>query len=155
MSIFDRIKQDHDTVRRLLDEAEKAGEKDGAKARRVYEDLQRELWAHGKVEEAVFYQALSKAKNTKEETVEGLNEHHIINGLLDELNAMPADGTAWKAKLQVLGEIVRHHLDEEEEELFEEAKEALNDKRADELGHLFAERKEQMLAALAPLPKSA
>ena len=109
MTIFDRIKQDHDTIRRLLDEAEKA---DGG-ARSAYENLQRELWAHGKVEEAVFYQSLSKAKNTKEETTEGLNEHHIINGFLDELNAMPADSTAWKAKLQVLGEVTRHHLDEE------------------------------------------
>jgi Hemerythrin HHE cation binding domain. len=149
MTIFDRIKQDHDTIRRLLDEAEKA---DGG-ARSVYENLQRELWAHGKVEEAVFYQSLAKAKNTKEETTEGLNEHHIINGFLDELNAMPADSTAWKAKLQVLGEVTRHHLDEEEEELFEEAKKALDDKRAAELGTIYAERKEHMLAALAPLPK--
>ena len=149
MTIFDRIKQDHDTIRRLLDEAEKA---DGG-ARSVYENLQRELWAHGKVEEAVFYQSLAKAKNTKEETTEGLNEHHIINGFLDELNAMPADSTAWKAKLQVLGEVTRHHLDEEEEELFEEAKKALDDKRAAELGTIYAERKDHMLAALAPLPK--
>ncbi|KAA0681120.1 hemerythrin domain-containing protein [Roseomonas genomospecies 6] len=150
-SIFDQIKQDHDTIRRLLDEAEKA---DGD-PRAAYEDLQRELWAHGKIEEAVFYQSLSKAKNTKQETTEGLNEHHIINGFLDELNAMPADSTAWKAKLQVLGEVTRHHLDEEEEELFEEAKKALDDTRAEELGGIYAERKKQMLAALAPLPKSA
>jgi len=149
MTIFDRIKQDHDTIRRLLDEAENA---DGG-ARSAYENLQRELWAHGKVEEAVFYQSLAKAKNTKEETTEGLNEHHIINGFLDELNAMPADSTAWKAKLQVLGEVTRHHLDEEEEELFEEAKKALDDKRAEELGAIYAERKDHMLAALAPLPK--
>lgn len=151
MTIYDRIKQDHDTVRDLLEKAEKGG----ANARSVYEDLQRELWAHGKVEEAVFYQALSKAKNAKEETIEGLNEHHMINGLLDELNAMPAEGTAWTAKLQVLGELVRHHLDEEEEELFEEAEKALDDKRAKELGTLYADRKKHMMAALAPLPKSA
>lgn len=149
MTIFDRIKQDHDTVRRLLDKAEKAG----GGARAVYEELQRELWAHGKVEEAVFYNALAQVRSAKEETVEGLNEHHLINGMLDELNAMPAEGTAWKAKLQVLGELVRHHLDEEEEELFEEAGEALSEDRAAELGHLYAERKQHALAALAPLPK--
>ncbi len=149
MSIFDQIKQDHDTVRRLLDEAETA-DGDG---RAAYEVLQRELWAHGKVEEAVFYAALARARSAKEETVEGLNEHHLINGLLDELNAMPAGGTAWKAKLQVLGELVRHHLDEEEEELFEEAGEALGADRADRLGSLYAERKQQMMAALAPLPR--
>jgi len=149
MTIFDQIKQDHDTVRRLLDEAEKA---DGG-ARPVYEELQRELWAHGKVEEAVFYQALAQVRSAKTETAQGLNEHHLINGLMDELNAMPADSTAWKAKLQVLSELVRHHLDEEEEELFEEAEEALDDDRAKQLGQIYAERKEHALAALAPLPK--
>ena len=149
MTIFDQIKQDHDTVRRLLDEAEKA---DGG-VRPVYEELQRELWAHGKVEEAVFYQALAQVRSAKTETAQGLNEHHLINGLLDELNAMPSDSTAWKAKLQVLSELVRHHLDEEEEELFEEAEEALGDDRAEQLGQIYAERKQQALAALAPLPK--
>ncbi|PWC33843.1 hemerythrin domain-containing protein [Azospirillum sp. TSO35-2] len=145
--IFARIKTDHDTIRDLLDKTEKAN----GSGRAVFETLQRELWAHSKVEESVFYAPLKTAKEAKSETIEGLNEHHLINGLLDELNAMKTTDSGWKEKLQVLGELVRHHLDEEEEELFEEAKEALGDKRAMELGGVYAERKDHMMAGLAPL----
>lgn len=145
--IFARIKTDHDTIRSLLDKAEKAN----GSGRAVFEELQRELWAHSKVEEGVFYASLKKVKEAKSETVEGLNEHHLINGLLDELNAMKTTDSGWKEKLQVLGELVRHHLDEEEEELFEEAKEALDDDRAAELGSAYAERKTHIMAGLAPL----
>lgn len=147
--IFARIQTDHDTIRSLLEKTEKAN----GSGRARFEDLQRELWAHAKVEEGVFYAALSKAKEAKGETIEGLNEHHLINTLLDELNAMIATDSGWTAKLQVLGELVRHHLDEEEEELFEEARDYLDDDRSAELGALYAERKEQAMAALAPLPK--
>jgi len=145
--IFARIKTDHDTIRGLLDKTEKAN----GSGRAVFEELQRELWAHSKVEEGVFYASLKKAKEAKSETVEGLNEHHLINGLLDELNAMKTTDSGWKEKLQVLGELVRHHLDEEEEELFEEAKEALDKDRAAELGSAYAERKTHIMAGLAPL----
>ncbi|PWC77160.1 hemerythrin domain-containing protein [Azospirillum sp. TSH64] len=145
--IFARIKTDHDTIRSLLDKTEKAN----GSGRAVFEELQRELWAHSKVEEGVFYASLKKVKEAKSETVEGLNEHHLINGLLDELNAMKTTDSGWKEKLQVLGELVRHHLDEEEEELFEEAKDALDDDRAAELGSAYAERKTHIMAGLAPL----
>ncbi len=151
MDIFDRIKHDHDTLRALLERIEDP-DKDGRRA--VFEEFQRELWAHGKVEEAVFYAALTKHKEAKAETMEGLNEHHMINGLAEELNAMPADSGAWNAKLQVLGELLRHHLDEEEEELFPEARDALENGRADELGRLYDERKKHAMAALAPLPRA-
>ncbi|WP_035693557.1 hemerythrin domain-containing protein [Azospirillum halopraeferens] len=145
MDIFERIKKDHDTLRSLLERAGK-GEPDGA-----YDELQRELWAHGKAEETIFYAALEKSRSAREETVEGLNEHHMINGLLDELNAMTTRDMAFRAKLQVLGELVRHHLDEEEEELFEEAREAIDAERARELARLFDDRKSHALAALKPL----
>ncbi|PWC59760.1 hemerythrin [Azospirillum sp. TSH7] len=145
--IFARIKTDHDTIRSLLDKTEKAN----GSGRAVFEELQRELWAHSKVEEGVFYASLKKAKEAKSETVEGLNEHHLINGLLDELNAMKTTDSGWKEKLQVLGELVRHHLDEEEEELFEEARDVLDDDRAAELGGAYDDRKKHIMAGLAPL----
>ena len=147
MDIFQRIKKDHDTLRSLLERTDK-GDLNGA-----YEELQRELWAHGKAEETIFYAALEKARTARKEAVEGLNEHHMINALLDELNAMTTKDMAFKAKLQVLGELVRHHLDEEEEEMFEEAREAIGGDQAKDLARLFDDRKAHALAALKPLAK--
>lgn len=147
MDIYQRIQKDHETLRTLMEKAEK-GKGD---LRAVFDELQRELWAHAKVEETVFYAALAGSKDARSEAKEGVNEHHLINTLADELNTLDPGGENWKAKLQVLGELLRHHLDEEEEELFEEAKEVLNDKRAAELGAAFDDRKKHALAALAPL----
>lgn len=151
MDIFDRIKRDHDTLRDLLDRIEDP-EKGSRKA--VFDDFARELWAHGKIEETVFYAAVVNDREARGEVMEGVNEHHMINGLLEELSAMPQDSGAWTAKMQVLGELLRHHLKEEEEELFEQARNALADTRADELGSIYDERKGHAMAALAPLPRA-
>lgn len=149
MDIFDRIKTDHDTLRAMLERIEGA---DKESRRAIFNEFQRELWAHGKVEEAVFYASLTQHREAKAEAMEGLNEHHMINGLAEELNAMRSDDGAWTAKMQVLGELLRHHLEEEEDELFEEARDALEDARAAELGSIYDERKKHAMAALAPLP---
>lgn len=151
MDIYDRIEQDHDAVRGLLTRMGELKTTEKAKRRTLFEELQRELWAHQKVEEAVFYAALSKAREAKDEAAEGLSEHQVIGGLLDELNGTPDDGTAWEAKFKVLTELVQHHLDEEEDELFGEAREALPDSRAEELATLFDERKQHALEALKPI----
>ncbi|MCW2247981.1 hemerythrin superfamily protein [Azospirillum fermentarium] len=151
MDIYDRIEKDHDTVRGLMTRMFDLKATEKAKRRALFDELQRELWAHQKVEEAVFYAALAKAREAKDEAAEGLNEHHVISGLLDELNGMPDDGTAWEAKFKVMTELLQHHLDEEEDELFDEAREALPDSRAEELAALFEERKQHALEALKPI----
>lgn len=151
MNIYERIEQDHGMFREMLGQMEGLRNGEKAKRRTLFLELQRELWAHDKVEEAVLYAALAKTRQAKAEAAEGLNEHHLINNLLDELNGMPDDGTAWEAKFQVLTELLQHHLEEEEGTLFDEAREALSDSRAEELGTLFDERKEHALEALKPI----
>lgn len=151
MDIYDRIEKDHDTVRGLLTRMDDLKTTEKVRRRTLFEELQRELWAHHKVEETVFYAALDKTREARAEAAEGLNEHHLINGLLEELNGMPDDGTAWEAKFKVLSELVQHHLDEEEDALFDEAREALSDSRAEELAGLFEERKQHALEALKPI----
>lgn len=147
MDIYDRILKDHETLRALLDRAQKGN----GNAAAAFDELQRELWAHHKVEETVFYAAVADTREAGGEAREGRTEHHVLETLVGELATMEAGSDTWQAKLQVLGEILRHHLDEEEEELFEEAKEVLSGKRADELATAFDQRKRHALAALAPL----
>jgi hemerythrin superfamily protein len=151
MDIYQRICRDHETLRRLMTEFKDSAESDKARRAAIFGELQRELWAHGKVEETVFYAAIGESRQAKSETMEGFNEHHMINSLLDELQAMPPGDTAWNAKIQVLNEIVRHHIDEEEEELFEDARKVLKENQARELGQAFDERKRLAMAALEPL----
>jgi len=153
MDILKRIEQDHKTARKLMEQLKKEDDPHGRSA--LFDKLQRELWSHAKVEETVLYAAMIQAAGEKHETLEGFSEHHTINGLLDELTDMPTEGPAWGAKFDVLAELVEHHLDEEEEELFAEAREALGEERLKELGGAFDERKRHALSALEPLPERA
>jgi len=148
MTIYDRLKADHDRLRDLF---ARLTEAEGDDRRPLFMELQRALWAHHKIEEVVFYEPLRHAAETRGEVLEGLNEHHMLNGLTEELNAMPSGNEAWTAKLQVLDELVRHHLDEEEEEIFEEAKSVLDDAQARLMAGEWDARRAKLLDALAPL----
>ncbi|HET8727587.1 MAG TPA: hemerythrin domain-containing protein [Alphaproteobacteria bacterium] len=151
MDIYQRIRQDHETARGLLGRLTELPDGRADERDRLFDTLKRELWVHAKVEEAVFYAVLKEARRTRGESLEAFNEHHLINSLLDELDAMPRDNVAWTAKLGVLKEVTEHHLDEEEEEVFEEAGKVIDEDQAKRLGQAFDERKEQGLAALEPV----
>ena len=103
----------------------------------------------------MFYTTLAEKRRVKGEAFEAENEHHIVNGLLEELDTMPSDSAEWMAKFGVLAEIVEHHMEEEEEETFEEAQKVLPDKIAQEMGKRFDDRKKVLMAALEPIDYSA
>jgi hemerythrin superfamily protein len=146
-TIFEAIKDDHDRLRTLMDRIADArpGERGGP-----FAEFRRELWAHAKVEETVFYAPLREREGTRMEILEGMNEHHLADALLDELSAMPTDGDAWTAKFTVLSETLRHHMEEEEDEVFDAADQVLNDQQAEAMGKSMEDRKRLVLEGLAP-----
>ncbi len=151
MTIYERLKQEHDEARALFEKL--TGERDagGESREALFEQLKLDLWVHHKLEEAVFYSQLVAHRETKGEAFEAINEHHIANGLLEELDSMPKSSTAWQAKLGTLKELVEHHMEEEEEETFEEARGVLSDAQAEEIGKAMQDRKKVVLAALQPI----
>ncbi|WP_207477905.1 hemerythrin domain-containing protein [Arenibaculum pallidiluteum] len=152
MRIYERIKQDHDELRaqmKRIEEAEPESRRD------LFDSFKILLWSHARVEEVVFYAPLRGSDETRKEVLEGLNEHHLGDALLDELEAMTASTEAWAAKFQVLREITEHHLDEEEEELFEMARKVLDDHEAEFLGQEFDRRRDAVAEALAPVASKA
>lgn len=153
MDIFSRLKTDHDRMRSMIKEIKETS--DRAKCGQLYQTMHDEVIAHSLVEEKVLYQSLTGSEDAGEKAMEGWNEHHLIEGLLEELILMSPDSAGWKAKFQVLGELLEHHIEEEEEELFEEARKTLDDSRAKTLGQEFDRRKGQMLDALSPLAQAA
>lgn len=148
MDIYERIKADHDKLRKLSRELMEATPKGRRKA---FDTFKRELWAHSKVEETVFYTPLRDLDETRMEVLEGLNEHHMIDALLDELEAQRLEEDAWKAKAQVLGELLEHHLHEEEEEIFEDAKKVLDKKQAEAMAETWNSRMHKIVEALTPV----
>lgn len=133
MDAITLLKQDHKTVERLFKEFEKA--KQPAQQRKLAAKVIEELSVHAAIEEMVFYPAVRERVLQAEDTVlESLEEHHIVKWVLSELEDMKPDHERFKAKMTVLMENVRHHVEEEEQELFPEVRKAIGRKEMTELG---------------------
>jgi len=117
MDAITLLKQDHKTVAKLFKEFEKATQP--AQQRKLARQIIQELSVHAAIEEMVFYPAVRERIPTVEDTVlESLEEHHVVKWVLSELEDMKPDHERFKAKMTVLIESVRHHVAEEEAELF-------------------------------------
>jgi hemerythrin superfamily protein len=137
MDALDLIKQDHKRLRKLLEETLDA---EGAQREERLDHLRTELVAHERMEEEVLYPRLRDEKKAHETVLEGYEEHHVADVLLDELLDVPPETDLWKAKVKVLKENVEHHMDEEEDELFKGARAVLDREELNRLG----ERMEQI-----------
>ena len=141
MNALDLMKQDHDRLKQLFADALK-DENPEARAS-VLHRIRAELMAHEKMEEDVFYPALREGgEKAKEIVLEGYQEHHIIEVILDELLEVPEEADHWQAKLKVLRENLEHHIEEEEGEMFKRAKEALGEETLERLGREMQQVKE-------------
>lgn len=140
MDALELMKDDHDKIKKLFDEAL---ENDDASARAgLLHQIRNELMAHERMEEEIFYPALrSGGEKAREIVLEGYEEHHLIDVILDELLEVPEEAEQWKAKLKVLKENLEHHIEEEEGEMFRRAKEALGKETLKELGRKMQQLK--------------
>ncbi|MBL8951895.1 MAG: hemerythrin domain-containing protein [Myxococcaceae bacterium] len=118
MDALKLLKQDHREVEALFKRYERAG--DGATkakkqlARRVTELLSK----HAAVEEELLYPAARElSKDLEDLVLEALEEHHVAKATLAELEKMSPDDERFDAKMTVLIENIRHHVEEEEGEL--------------------------------------
>ncbi len=141
------LKDDHKTVEALFKQFEKGKESaTPATKRKLVDQIITELTTHTFIEETIFYPAARReVPETKDHVLESVEEHHVVVWLLSELqNLNPSDET-FDAKVTVLMENVRHHVEEEEKEWFPEVRKALGRKRLVELG-------DQMQAAKPKAP---
>jgi len=143
------LKADHDEVRKLFKEYEKTGDRATSKKRELFEELRDALTVHAEIEEEIFYPAVKaiRAKDAKDDVREGFEEHKIVKTLLAELDGMKPEDEQFEAKMTVLQESVEHHADEEEEEMFKEARKGLSKERLEELGEKMEARKGELVPA--------
>jgi hemerythrin superfamily protein len=139
------LKKDHERVKQLFDDFEKAEGR--APREKIVREAVTELKVHALLEEEIFYPAV-RATVGAEQMNEADEEHHIAKVLIAELDAGVADQGHREAKFTVLSESVRHHIKEEEGEVFPKAKSADLDFVA--LGQKMMARKEQLLAKGIP-----
>ncbi len=145
MDAFELLKTDHEKVAGIFEKLAETTERAVKTRTELFAKLKEELDVHAHIEETILYPVLRRESETREITLEGLEEHHVMKLLLRELNAMSSVETEqWTAKLKVLKENVEHHVEEEEGEMFVEARKILSREQIEELGaQLEAEKKTQ------------
>jgi hemerythrin superfamily protein len=137
--LFEEIRMDHDEVKDMLDKLEQTT---GSKNRgTLFEKFKQELIPHMKAEEKSLYPALAKEKSAREDALEAVEEHHVAEMVLKELDKMSKDDEKWKAKLLVFKEIVNHHIEEEEGKIFEHAREAFDEEQLEVIFEDFQKNK--------------
>ena len=139
------LKTDHEKVRTLLGQFEKAT---GARREKLRAQLDRELKVHTQIEEEIFYPAYREAARKKDDQklyYEAIEEHHVVDLVLPEMNE-GENNEELKAKAKVLKELVEHHADEEEKEMFPRAKKLLDKDQLRALGEQMQLRKKTLMA---------
>ena len=131
MDAFTLLTADHRKVAQLFERLEAAS---GKQKLSVFEQIKAELDLHAHIEEKIFYPALEKPAETHDLTLEAYEEHAMVKKLLRELSGARTASEEWQAQAKVLQEAVEHHVDEEENELFDKADDALSEEEIEELG---------------------
>ena len=142
---FELLEQDHREVEEWFDEYDELKEDDNRKGELV-EKICLALKVHAQIEEEIFYPQAREATKDNDLIDEAVVEHATVKKLIGEIEAMEVGEELYDAKLRVLGEMVKHHIREEEEELFPELEAAEID--LDVVGREIAERKEALMSEM-------
>ena len=146
------LKADHDKVKALFKEANELGDRAFAARAKLFQEIDRELELHTQVEEQIFYPAL-KAKTKaatpeRDEVLEAYEEHAGAKELIGKIERTDPKDETYKAKVQVLSEMVIHHAEEEESEMFKQARKLLSKGELEALGDEIAAFKEKATAKI-------
>ena len=144
MLIYDVLKKDHQVVKDLLEKMEATSETASKSRKDLLEKLRTELIPHARAEERVLYNTLKDIETTKDIALEAYEEHEAAEALLRELEAMSTDDERWSAKLSVLKENLEHHIEEEEDQLFSDAKQVLAVEEAQMMAEAFKNLKAEV-----------
>jgi hemerythrin superfamily protein len=140
------LEADHQAVDELFEQYEDLT--DDADKKSLATEICLALKVHTQIEEEIFYPAARGATGDTDLLDEVAVEHAGAKTVIAEIEAMQPGQPLYDAKITVLGEQVRHHVEKEEEKLFPEVRETKLD--LDKLGAKLAARKSELMAAMTP-----
>ena len=132
MKATELLKKQHREVKALFRSAKKAEPRE---RREILDEIAAKLAHHMNIEETIFYPAVRElgTKKTEEMIPEAYEEHHVVVLVLNEFPKLDPEDERFEAKMTVLDELIEHHVEEEEKEMFQAA-EKLGVERLKELG---------------------
>ena len=143
MDIFQALLQSHERQRamskRLLSDIGDPGQR-----KQAFEELKAEMAAHETAEERAFYVPLFEHDDTVDEARHGVAEHHEMDEMVEDLEKAEEGSAEWLESLGKLIHKLEHHLKEEEEKFFPEARKVLDGGQTQELGALYLQEHERL-----------
>lgn len=150
MNAIELLKADHDKVRGLFEQLTNTTKRAEKTRVELLEKIRLELDVHTQIEEEIFYPAFKQAvgeSDDEEMVFEALEEHRAAGELvLPDLLETDVTSDRFGGRAKVLKELVEHHADEEEKEMFKKARQVFDRAQLEELGAQMAERKKELLA---------
>jgi hemerythrin-like domain-containing protein len=135
------LRADHQIVQELFDKFEKTRSEDRKGA--IAEQVCKELTVHAQIEEEIFYPAVREAIREKDLIDEATVEHQSAKDLIAQIEGGQPGQELFDAKVKVLGEYIKHHVKEEQNELFPQVRKTKLDLR--ELGERLQARKQELM----------
>lgn len=136
------LRADHKMVSMLFEQYESARSRPKKKA--LATQICTELTVHAQIEEEIFYPQVKAALKDTELVPEATVEHATLKDLIMQIEDAEPDNEMYDAKVKVLSEYVKHHVKEEQNEIFPKVKASSLDLYA--LGEQLAQRKEELMA---------
>jgi hypothetical protein len=150
MDALSLLKEDHDKAKKLMDELATTTER-GVKTRQEkWTKLLKELTIHENIEEEIFYPAIAEHPQAKDLVLEALEEHHLVDDIVEQLKGTPFEDEHWAAKFKVAKENVEHHIEEEEGPLFTQCRKLFSSEQLEEFGTRMRESKETQMQEAMP-----
>jgi hypothetical protein len=144
MDALTLLKEDHDQLKKLMEELDGTTERGVKTRQRLFTRIQQDLTVHEEIEEEIFYPALKEHPKAKDIVLEGYEEHNVVDMVMEEITTVPYDDETWGAKFTVMKENVEHHIEEEEGEMFKQARQVFDKDDLEELGERMQTRRDEL-----------
>ena len=145
---FQMLTEDHVAVKGLLGQLTSTKKSAPKKREELFQKLRTELVPHMKAEESTFYPPLMAKKEAREDAMEGVEEHHVSEMVLKELETMQKGEEQWGAKMSVFKELVEHHIKDEQNKVFKSAEKALSTEEFQKIMKQFEQEKQKIKKSL-------
>ncbi|TWI55576.1 hemerythrin HHE cation binding domain-containing protein [Pseudomonas duriflava] len=157
MNAIELLKNDHKVILDILEQLTNTSERAVKKRQELVQKLETELTLHTHIEEEILYPAFKSAGKKEEAKMyyEAIEEHRAVDSLvLPHIKATAPDSLEFSGRVKVVKELLEHHIEEEEEEMFKDAQ-ALLGSQLDTLGTQMQERKKSLKQELTAARKAA
>ena len=127
MNVLQEIRKEHEEVKDMMSRIEKLK---GDPKKKLFQELYATVKGHHESEERVLFSDIKKesSEEGKEIVREMIEEHSLLSYQFSVIEKTGIGNDTWDAKFNVLKEVLEHHIDEEEKDLFKQAKKVLSEK---------------------------